>query len=238
MSEPHPTDFLDCEIHVTKQAHDKALALTAARRAVAAAPIREPGLRAYLRPDRVALALSSAGFTPGRFTVSRYGEHQEPLHSRSFTDAATDLLAALGPLADSTPSPEIDATILAEAMRSEEPSGMFSILAGHPGTTNRLAPGFALDLARMVAAEYARLAKSPDIDLIEVSGGEPERYLAMAREMELGALADALAEAGAFMLELVDQYYGTDHEFDIPEEAEFRRHRAVIEAAAATRVAP
>jgi len=43
--------------------------------------------------------------------------------------------------------------------------------------------------------------------------------------------ANALAEAGAFMLDLVDQYYGTDHEFDIPEEAEFRRHRAVIDAA-------
>jgi hypothetical protein len=40
-----------------------------------------------------------------------------------------------------------------------------------------------------------------------------------------------LREAAVFMLELVDQYYGTDHEFDIPEEAEFRRHRTVIESA-------
>ena len=41
--------------------------------------------------------------------------------------------------------------------------------------------------------------------------------------------ADALQQAAVFMLVLVDQYYGTDHEFDIPDEAEFRRHRAVIE---------
>lgn len=50
---------------------------------------------ADLRPDRIALALSAAGFTPGRFTESRYGEAQTPLNSRSFTDAATDLLATL-----------------------------------------------------------------------------------------------------------------------------------------------
>lgn len=45
---------------------------------------------------------------------------------------------------------------------------------------------------------------------------------------------DALTAAAAFMLELVDYYYGTDQAFAAPEEAQFRHFRAVIEEATPT----
>ena len=59
----------------------------------------------------------------------------------------------------------------------------------------------------------------------------PPDWLAAHPVPDSGPATDDLATAAAFMLELVDQYYGTDHEFDIPEEAQFRYHRAVIEEA-------
>jgi hypothetical protein len=58
---------------------------------------------------------------------------------------------------------------------------------------------------------------------------EPSR----AVEAEARAGLDVVIDAAGFMLDLVDEYYGTDHEFDLPEEAPFRHHRAVIEAALA-----
>lgn len=72
-----------------------------------------------------------------------------------------------------------------------------------------------------IEAEAAGAPEPRDTELRAASGEELSDYG-----------QDDLSAAAAFMLELVDQYYGTDHEFDIPEEAEFRRHRAVIEGAA------
>ena len=43
---------------------------------------------------------------------------------------------------------------------------------------------------------------------------------------------DELLDAGRFLLDLIDQVYGTDNEdMGLPDEADYRRHRAVIESA-------
>jgi len=65
--------------------------------------------------------------------------------------------------------------------------------------------------------------------LVDFNAMLVDRHDLLAARVATPAASERLRDAALFMLDLVDQYYGTDHEFDIPEEAEFRRHCAVIE---------
>jgi hypothetical protein len=92
-------------------------------------------------------------------------------------------------------------------------------------------------LAEWDAMPEGRTATGSAIVAILIAGKMADAIRAALAAAEAAPLdverlaVDDLTAAAVFMLDLVDQYYGTDHEFDIPEEAEFRYYRAVIVAA-------